>query len=256
MLFPMPLKHATETALILLLGIMMILAGVTCALLPPVETMVWPWVLAAAVFAAYPAAIFPLLKKRRAEYTLRMLHWAPLCLLVLWLCIDILAGPLPFFRTIERWYTAGWSIVPVCAALVLLFLYCLQVVRRRLKRGLLLGALTVWLVAGAAASQLLHWQTDMARFLWMQEGQYAHDTDWRAALRAGEGESEPVAVYATLEGAMWANLLSGSRPMTAPPPPHLPTSGSGFGMLALTLTACYCATMHRSAQRRILWRAV
>lgn len=200
---PMPLKHGTETRLVLLLGFMIALAGAAAAFLPPLSVSVIPWAIAFIVSIIYPLALYPLFKERRADYEFRALHFVPALMLLLWLSIDILAGLKPQWQAVQLWATWGWSVLIVLVAFVLLALFCLRVIRQRWPRMALLFAVLLPFLFISQLSERMRWDEQMAMVLWGAEGSgtgmiagttsgnLAPSTDtqeeqWRAQLRQME----------------------------------------------------------------------
>ncbi len=149
----MPLKHSTETTLVGLLGVLIVVCGAALAALPPLAFSVWPWVALFLVTLAYPIAVYPLLKSRRAEYAFRALHAYPAVLALVWLAFAFARPVHPALEQAGRVFSWGWTAVGAGLGLLLLFLFCLQVIRQRARRGTVLGVLAVLLVAGAVAGE-------------------------------------------------------------------------------------------------------
>lgn len=142
----MPLKHMTETVLVAVLAVAILLAGFVVGLLPPLSVSIVPWLVAFAFSVAYPLALYPLLRSRRADYPFRALHFAPAFILLSWLAADILTGFLPFAAFFRALLTWGWALAAVALALALLGWFCLNVVRQRLSRlGILAAAFVPFL---------------------------------------------------------------------------------------------------------------
>jgi hypothetical protein len=139
----MPLKHAHETRLVFLLGLAIVLAGVVCAVLPPLPGGIVPWVGAFIVSLIYPALLSPTLRSNRADNTFRRLHWFPAGMLLLWF---VLQGGALFFAELAftaLWYTWGWTLAFVALGFFFLVFFCLKVIRQRGLRIFLLALLFV-----------------------------------------------------------------------------------------------------------------
>ena len=95
--FPMPLKHDLETWLIVLIGLMIALAGAVAAFLPPISVSILPWAIAFLLSIAYPLALYPMLRNRRADYEFRSLQFVPALILAVWLIVELLATYKPSF---------------------------------------------------------------------------------------------------------------------------------------------------------------
>lgn len=149
----MPLKHSTETLLVGLLGGMIVVCGAVLAALPPLSFSVWPWVALFSATLAYPIAVYPLLKSRRADYAFRVLHAYPAVLALVWLALAFAGGMHPALETASRVFSWGWSAAGVVVGLLLLLLFSLQVIRQRARRGAVLGALAAVVVAAAVLGE-------------------------------------------------------------------------------------------------------
>ncbi len=273
----MPLKHDTETRLTILLGVMIALAGVVCAFLPPVSVSVWPWVIAFALSLAYPLLLYPLLRSRRADNFFRLLHFFPALMLLLWLVLELLAAAFPSLQILQTVYTLGWSAGGVIVGFLLLTAFSLRVIRQRTRRiPLLLSLLTLFLVVGAV-SDAAEWDRRFVASLWNGDrfallrpgttGNLLPSSDpleeqWRvelrlmeqrrlALLRGDTGGLLAFPVEAPARGVQMARLDPGLSSGTGEViPPRLP--GSGFGMegVAMVFLALTSAAVHRRTIRR------
>ena len=163
----MPLKHLTETFLILLLGLVILLTGVALDTLPLLPEGALPWAIAFAISLLYALVFYPVLKKNRAEYSFRVLHFVPAGMLVLWLVIQLIALREPRALSVHHWYTWGWSAAPVILGFFFLIVFCLQVIRRRISRVIILLLLLVPFAGFAYASErYLHWDDAVSSLVW------------------------------------------------------------------------------------------
>ena len=163
----MPLKHFTETFLILVLALLVLLAGVVVDTLPLLPEGALPWAISFAVALLYALAVYPMLKQNRADYSFRVLQFLPAGMLVLWLLIQLVALQEPRLLAVHQWYTWGWSVVSVVLGFLLLIVFCLNVIRRRIPRIALLLLLLVPFVGFAFASErYLHWDNTVSSLVW------------------------------------------------------------------------------------------
>lgn len=148
----MPLKHATETALIFILGAVLLLTGIVAALLPgAAQQPVW-WGIAIAAAAAYPLALYPLFKSRRADYPFRALHFAPLAILLIRLALDLGAGVFPVLTAVTAVFLWAWTAPALILVFLLLGIFCWQVLRQRDQRiRYLLATLIPFVIFGAVS---------------------------------------------------------------------------------------------------------
>lgn len=279
----MPLKHATETSLIFFLGLVILLTGFVEAFLPPITLSVLPWVIAFGLTILYPLALLPLFRSRRADYTFRVLHFFPVLMLLLWLGLELLRPLQPAAGRAEALFLWGWTLPAVVLGFVLLLTYCLEVIRQRRGRMLLLLLLLVPFAALAVSVQRNNWNPRLASIL--------HSTDAFSALRRWSVAQQPSAEQQssqrawqeeqrrmqrradrlaasvsslTVEGARDAAnhpILQKISPTKKTPrpaiarteaPPKLPPSGFGTEVLIPLMLAGYTGVVHRRAKRRML----
>lgn len=163
----MPLKHFTETFLILVLALLVLLTGVVVDTLPLLPEGALPWAISFAVTLLYALAVYPMLKQNRADYSFRVLQFLPSGMLVLWLLIQLVALQDPRVLAVHHWYTWGWSIVSVLLGFLLLIAFCLNVIRRRVPRIALLLLLLIPFTGIAFASErYLHWDNKVSSLVW------------------------------------------------------------------------------------------
>lgn len=135
MTHPVPLKHRTESAFIVVLGCMMCIFGFLTSLLPLLSDgglRAWSIVFACAVF--YPILLRSTLRTNRADYEFRALHWFPALIVLLWLVLEL---SIPYFAPLE-YLRLGffflWSLPLVILGVALLVIFSLHVIRRRVSR--------------------------------------------------------------------------------------------------------------------------
>ncbi len=180
----MPLKHLTETILVALLASAIIVTGVLISSLPFLPQGLLPWAIVFGLTLAYPLALYSLLRRNRADYWFRALHFAPAVMALLWLVIQAVTMRAPALLKLHRLYTWGFTMPAVVIALVLLALFCLHVIRRRVPRLFTLLALLAVFVGVAAAAETAggDWTRRLTAMLW--EGK----------MTAGTGSTKPVQV--------------------------------------------------------------
>ena len=163
----MPLKHFTETVLIVLLGCMTLVTGVAMDTLPLLPEGALPWAIAFAITLLYGLSFYPMLKQNRADNSFRILHFLPAAMLVLWLVIELLTLKFPQALTVHHWYTWGWSVVVVVLCFLLFIGFCLNVIRRRVPRiALLLLLLVPFTGLAFASEQYYHWDQKVSSLVW------------------------------------------------------------------------------------------
>lgn len=163
----MPLKHTTETFFVFLLGVLILVTGILLPTLPDLPAGAVPFSILFVLAVLYPLSLHFLFRRRRADHAFRLLHWFPAVMLLIWLSIQLVALQQPRLLLIRDWYVWGWTLSAVTIAFILLIAYCLQVIRRRLTRILLLLVAFIPFVGGALASErTTHWERELATVLW------------------------------------------------------------------------------------------
>jgi len=164
----MPLKHATETLFVFLLGLVIVLTGFFVANLPLLPEGIWAWSLLFVLTLIYPLALSPLFRRDRADYSFRLLHWVPMAMLLLWFALQSLALYVPSVEPVVRFYTWGWTFSGVLIGFVLVLSFCLHVIRRRVPRTALLLAAFVPFTALGVMSEVGNntWNEQITETLW------------------------------------------------------------------------------------------
>jgi hypothetical protein len=275
----MPLKHATETLLVVLLGVVLALTGLCIAVLPTLPAgTVW-WAIALACALLYPFALYPLLKSRRADYPFRVLHFAPFVLLLVRFLLDLGASFVSGLGNIARWYSWAWAAPAVLIVFALLMLFCVRVLRQRDTRLRLLAAVALPFIFFGVFTEQLGWNARVAGVLGdtpmiaggpgtqtganLDPSVDAAEERWRAMLRDREERARRLAGSGGLSGVAGlghasrasssriASVATLSRPPVRPvTPPRLASSGPAMETAALFLAAGYCGVVHARARRR------
>lgn len=280
----MPLKHATETALVLLLAVMIALAGFAAAFLPPISVSILPWAAAFAISLIYPMALYPMMRERRADHSFRLLHFVPAAILLVWLALDLLASFVPGLQWLQSWFTWAWALPFVLVAFLALLWYCLNVIRQRAQRMGTLAAVFLPFLLLSLFSERQDWDGRLAGALWeapqtgtgviagnMSGSNLDPSTDmaeeqWRAQLRRmerrrqrleeeGSSASSESSSVASVRGATSGVIIASGglpeKPLPKPTDaPHLPSSGFGTEGLALTMLAGCCTAIQRRSMLR------
>lgn len=282
----MPLKHTTETFLIFLLGVVILLTGIILPTLPDLPAGAVPWAILFVLALLYPLSLFFLFRSRRADHALRLLHWVPAVMLLCWLALQIVALERPRFLTFVNWFTWGWTLSAVVPAFVLLFAYCLSVVRRAAIRiTLLLIAFLPFVTAALVSARGPHWERPMAALLWdhdwlqslegkslfgmtitnrlpiaqnLSSSGDSSEESWRERLRAAEERRKEVRARLRQTGSTLltppVSVSSSSIPaiiaQTDTKPAKLPSSGPDIGFLVIGALAAYAGVLHDRARRR------
>lgn len=234
----MPLKHSTETTLVAVLGVAMVLAGIVVAVLSLVTSPWLLWIAAFFISLAYPLILYPHFRERRADYEFRLLHFAPALFLLVWLLLTVLAPVVPFLGVARAILAFGWALPLVLLGFLLLAWFCLHVLRQWPRR---IGALALifvpFLFLGLMADRM-QWNTQMA-----------------SLLETGSGSSvssRPIAVGSASSGLVIAGggVSSRSSGSISSKPPVLPHAGGGIEFFAVLVPAATSAAVHLRAMRR------
>lgn len=274
----MPLKHVTETVLIGVLGVVMILTGVALATLPNLPAGALPWGIVCAFTLAYAFGFYPMLRSNRADYEFRLLHFMPALIAVLWLLFQFLDQSTPGMHFLARSLTWGYSAAAVAVCFLLLVAFCLHVIRRRVPRIAVLVLLFVpYAFAAIATESALHWDKQLAALVWggwtstgadivrggsgqlaKQQGSSLptsanpQEEEWRKKLREREQSEQQASSKRSSASAVIASASSSSRvPVIKPKPGTLPSAGAGMEVLGPGVLAAYCGVLHRRAKRRV-----
>lgn len=283
----MPLKHFTETFLVVVLGAVIALTGLLTSTLPHLPDGALPWAVLFVLAVIYPLSLYSLFQRRRADNTFRNLHWFPAGILLVWLALEgLVLGSSVEVSTVAG-YAWGWTLVPVLVGFVFLVLFCLKVIRRRIPRLLFLGLILIPFAAAAFLSeQEGHWEKELAAVLWsgdiwqvdetgflasfinpreknLEESDDEMEEDWRERLRMQERREERIAarmkeeeddaikeveLHIVMENS--SSSTGHAYDSASSKPSQLPNSGFGWSAIILTLIAGYCAALHESARKR------
>lgn len=283
----MPLKHFTETFLVVVLGAVIALTGLLAATLPDLPEGALPWGVLFVLSVIYPLCLHSLFHRRRADNFFRNLHWFPAFILLLWAAMQgIAASNEGGYKVLEmfRW---GWTLPAVIVGFVSVVLFCLKVIRRRVPRIVLLALILVPFTAAALYSEKSgHWEEELASVLWGNEvwstdasGLLAvfdlkddeesedeeHERSWREKLAmrkqrdhdienggGGVGEitggDEDTSMKEAHERAE-AKRQETAKLMAEKKPDMLTESGFGWSAIILTLVAMYCAALHDRSRK-------
>ncbi len=279
----MPLKHHAETALVALLCLLTVLTGIAISTLPILPVGIVPWGIVFLCTLLYPLALYPLLKKNRADYEFRALHFAPAAIAGLWIILQAASLKAPWFLRFHHWFTWGHAFFPVSLVFVLLAAFCLHVIRRRETRlGILLALFLPFMILAAATESGVRFDRSLASVLWgapeqgtgslvavtnstelvsripsgsgknLATSADAEEEAWRERLRAVESKSGAVltASGTVVSSISAASLSSSSTPLITAKPYRLPSSGFGTELLAPMFAAASISFAHRRAKKR------
>lgn len=261
----MPLKHATETRLVVVLGGALVGTGVAVRLFPPLPDGAFLfgglWVL----LFFYPLLLFPLFRARRADYAFRMLHFLPSLLLLVWAALYTLRLSGFSLGAFFAWYTWEYGVLPIICSFLLLFLYCFHVIRQRVSRSIALSFLLLFFVFSSVHGQFDSWRDllasstkgpseDVSSSVNTDPSSSLGEEIWRMRLRRMHrrqgrlGREDGLVDRPSLPVEGVPVLMDGSSPST---PPKLVSSGFDMRWVLLLFLVGYTGVLHWRARRRV-----
>ncbi len=283
----MPLKHFTETFLVVTLGVAIALTGLLVSTLPPLPDSALPWAVLFVLSIIYPISLQSLFQRRRADNFFRNLHWLPAAILFGWLILQVIAITTSLTYEKMWFYTWGFALVPVLLGFILLVSFCLKVIRRRVPRLTFLALVLVPFTALALFSEqggdfekelaAVLWQADFwtveeTKFLtaWMdtktQSGKNVEvssdpsEEKWREQLRQQQEREKEIAMRASSDSSSSVSSsvpssYSSSSQLTiasvSSRPSTLPDSGLSWTLIISLLIIGYSATVHARSVKRV-----
>lgn len=274
----MPLKHFTETFLVVVLGAILALTGLLTATLPHLPDGALPWAVLFVLSIIYPLSLHSLFQKRRADNFFRNLHWLPAGILLVWLVLEGLALGSSVDPVKLRFYTWGWSLLPVALSFVLIVMFVLKVIRRRVPRLSFLALILVPFAAVAIFSEqggryeqeltAVLWEADfwkvddtglLAGLIRMPNAQSGknlepsddpHEEKWREQLRERERHEDRVM---NSSSSSVSSVSSSSKPAmigsVSSKPSNLPSSGFNWSIIISLFVVAYSSVLHDRARR-------
>lgn len=235
----MPLKHHTETTLVGVLGAAMALAGAAIAVLSWVASPWLLWIAAFFVSLAYPLALYPHFRERRADYEFRLLHFAPAAFLLLWLALTVVASVVPALAGLLSILTVAWALPLVVLGFGLLAWFCVHVLRQWSKRLAILATIFVPFALLGVLGDRFDWNQRVAAVIDVPMG-------------TGSVVHGPIVASSARDGvSIMGRGMSSNGAIAQNPPPHLPHAGpEDFALFALIVPAATSAAAHLRAMRR------
>ncbi len=261
---PVPLKHHTETALLLLLGLVIAGAGFTASLLPHFAAGVLYWLVCFVVSVLYPLTLRRTFRESRVDYELRFLHWFPASIFLLWLLLELTAPHLKIALILELGFFTLWSLQLVFLGILFIILFCIHVIRRSTPRVTLLSSVLVLCAALSIVAEAEDWHGRLQRTVFPQTALSLKLAAGYARLTSGSLLYPVSNLFAGVNGdvetaaSSAASSLSHSSPLTGDQRGRmnkrlhrLPRSGSETEAGAVLLIALYCSVVHIRARKRL-----
>ncbi len=251
----MPLKHLTETVLVAALAVAVILTGMLLPTLPPLPQGILPWLILFFLTLAYPLSLYGMLRRNRADYSFRVLHFLPAILAAFWLVLQLLMLRVPGIGSILRGYLYAWTLPGVALSFMFLMAFILHVIRRRETRLTILAILFLpFLFLSTVSERTGDGTGAIASVIW--QGDWWDITGSASSSRSGEVAMQSSSVSLSRASTpVAASSRSSAVPFfsqgsSSSKPPRLPSAGLGLDLLAVTLAALYMGTVHRRAKNR------
>lgn len=246
----MPLKHFTETVVIVALALVTVLAAILVRTVPPFPAGFVPLLLLFGAGLVYAAALSPMLRRNRADYPLRVLHLAPAAIALFALIFGFLGRSVPALLGTIGFLSFGFFLPLIIVVFVLIALFCLSVLRRRWPRLISLGVILALFVPFAIVSERGTWDERFGATVW-GIALPGHTV----AVLTPDGPSGSGVLK---DGETWGERLEkdlekrkGDMPIRSSQssdPSHLPKSGPEMPFIFLAV-AGYCAVLQKRAQK-------
>lgn len=254
---PVPLKHRTESAFLLLLAVVICVTGALIALLPPYPQGMTYWWLLAILAVLYPLSLHRMFRVHRADYEFRLLHWFPLFMLCLWLGLAVFDASFAVVHILSLGFFVLWSLPLTFLGIVFLALFVLHVLRRRTIRLVSLSLVLVLFAAGGIISAVAGYHDRLSARIFPPDSQLTQVAgDVFSMFRTLVGVKDRSPITGGTDESSLASLSSASRIVTTSASSSRPRRLAGSGpedvvLIGLGLSgALYLATLHRRAVRR------
>lgn len=272
---PVPFKHSTETAYMVVLGLVICLAGFAAALLPPLPLGMKYWAIGLLLAVLYPLVLARTFKSNRADYEFRMLHWFPAGIFVVWFLLHLALPRIHFLRILALGFFFLWSLPLVALGIAFIIIFALHVLRRSRIRVTVLALILALFTTGAILAEGMHINPKLqasiypknfptfasARRTISQLGASLWPTSGSSGLIAmNASSSSSLAASATTRSSSRSvfSSLTSSTSQSAPQiigekkPVRLPQSGpESMALIAATLLAGYFGVVHARAAKRV-----
>jgi hypothetical protein len=243
-----PLKHHCETALLLLLAAFIACIGLALSVIPPLSFSLFPFAILFALSALYPLSLQTYLRTRRADYELRLLHYFPVAMILLWALLSQLASVHSFFQILFTGVFLFSAFPLVALGFFLLGFFSIHVLRRwglRLSGLIVLFSLYSTLVFSSFSTTRLHsLRTALlqpnftASVLTLPESAFRYTSSVFSSLFLAPPSE--IALDGQKSSGQASAGFSSSRSS------HLPKSGpEEMALLLLPLLALYSTILHR-----------
>lgn len=129
-------------------------AGFVAGLLPGSIAGLRVWSIALTLSVLYPIALTSTLRGNRADYEFRLLHWFPATIFILWLVLLALGKRFAVAEILRMYFFMLWSLPLVFLGFLLIVLFSLHVIRRRVVRVSTCIILLTFFTSSTVASEV------------------------------------------------------------------------------------------------------
>ncbi len=277
-ILPVPLKHHSETAYLLFLGLIICLGGFLTGLLPKPPQGTAYWIALLALSIVYPLLLLPTFRENRADYEFRLLHWFPTGMFLLWGLLQYMGPRSHIGNILMLGFLFLWSLPMVALGLSFIILFAVHVMRRSSVRVTILSILLALFSLGSIVSEAQGWDRKLQAAIFPKDPAtlVMHLRSAAGALAAlvyqpaaTGGSVASVAMTSSLPSGA-ASSLSSSPPagrssssrspsmqssarssLSSSRPSRLPQSGpETAGVLLALMLAGYCGTLQYRSQKR------
>ncbi|OGJ64972.1 hypothetical protein A3A67_00660 [Candidatus Peribacteria bacterium RIFCSPLOWO2_01_FULL_51_18] len=255
----MPLKHSLETALMLLMSIVICATGVAASVLPSSPKGLVPWAVLFGISLVYPLLFQPTLKANRADYEFRLMHWFPAGIFLLWILLEFFGPRFKSVHILQLGFLFLWSWPLVALGITFLIIFSVHVIRRSAFRVTFLSLLLTAFTVGAVFTEAKSWNPRIQAFLFQDAPRQLAGTfkqtgsivDYLRGTKAGR----PIAQTGSL-GVGFASSgtsvsfssqndkLKKSRKLTKSGP-------ESAGFMTVTLLGFFASIVHARAKKRV-----
>lgn len=265
----MPLKHLTETLLVIVLSVAVLATCVALSVTPLPPEGLLPWAIIFVLSLIYPLSLYSLFRQSRADYWFRVLHFLPTFISLLWIALAFARIRMPQAGVALTVLTSWYGLIPIVLSLLAIAIFCLHVIRRRVPRlsaiGALMAAFLLFTVASRQdpfkkkvlqlASTVIRAQipgTSTGSDKNLGHSANPAEEAWRQKLREQQQKAEQSSHSSSLK-----SVSVSSRPplvhQDLKPPKKLVSAGmaedvAGLGIL---FVATYCGFLHHRARRKL-----
>lgn len=165
----MPLKHHTETAYLIVLGIAICLAGIFLSLLPDMPMGLMYWGIGFLIALLYPFVLRRTFRANRADYEFRLLHLFPAGMFAVWMVMQVSSPYLKIAEILKLGFFYLWSMPLVFLGLFFIGVFAAHVLRRKSQRIFAMLLIAGLFFATGSAAESLRINPELSRAIFPRE---------------------------------------------------------------------------------------